>query len=210
MPVMISVELHPQQRSVLLTIQFAVIKFILNSILNVLHTYIHTITYALSTRHPNSARPGSRERGWGGAPSPQILTFMYYCTVVKATDSAAIGRGELEGNGTWPWGLKNVRDTFLPVLSVENTVGCGADILRTGFQKVMNPHTAGRSITPDSLPIYLPGALVKSLILAASLAPPCGYLRHRRLLYFKAPQPRRIADNKFRRIGLPCQYLILA
>lgn len=120
------------------------------------HTNIHTITYVLSTRHPNSARPGSRERGWGGAPSPQILTFMYYCTVVKATDSAAMRRGELEGNGTWPWGLKNMRDTFLPVLSVENMVGCGADILRTGFQKVMNPHTAGGSITPARLLAHLP------------------------------------------------------
>lgn len=140
MPVTIPVELHPQQRSVLLTIQFVSIKFIFNSILNVLHTHIHTITYVLATRLSNNARPGRRERGWGGTSSPQILTFIYYCTVVKATDSAAMGRGELEGNGTWPWGLKNLRDTFLPVLSVENMVGCGADILRTGFQKVVN-HT---------------------------------------------------------------------
>ena len=65
-----------------------------------LHTYIHPITYVISTSRPNSPRLGGRERGWGGAPNPQILTFMYYCTDVKATDSAAMGRGELEGNGT--------------------------------------------------------------------------------------------------------------
>lgn len=82
-----------------------------------------------------------------------------------------------------------MRDTFLSVLSVESMVGCGTDILRTRFQKVMSPHTAGGSITPDSLPSYLPRALVKSLILAVSLAPPRGYRRHRRLLYSKAPQP---------------------